>query len=106
MLTIFSDIFVIRTAGNVVSVFELGSIEYGVEHLGAKLVVVMGHTGCGAVAAAIAGEATGHIKTLVDEIKSGIGDEKDSAKAESLLYAILIIVKFRFEYIKQSTKNC
>jgi carbonic anhydrase len=84
-LCLFSDIFVIRTAGNVVSAFELGSIEYGVEHLGAKLVIIMGHTGCGAVAAAIGGEAEGHIRTLVDEIKSAIGEETDPSKAEGLL---------------------
>lgn len=40
----FGDIFTIRTAGNVISNFETGSVEYGAEHLGSSLVVVMGHT--------------------------------------------------------------
>ena len=44
------ELFTIRTAGNVVADFETGSVEYGVDHLGAPLVVVMGHTKCGAVA--------------------------------------------------------
>ncbi len=45
------DIFSIRTAGNVMSDYEEGSIEYAAEHLNTKLVVVMGHEGCGAVKA-------------------------------------------------------
>ena len=45
------DIFTIRTAGNVIGDYELGSIEYAVEHLGCSLVVVMGHESCGAIQA-------------------------------------------------------
>ena len=43
------DIFTIRTAGQVISDIEMGSIEYAVDHLGARLIVVLGHTHCGAV---------------------------------------------------------
>lgn len=46
------EVFVVRVAGNVVAPHELGSIEYAAEHLGAKLVVVLGHSKCGAVSAA------------------------------------------------------
>jgi carbonic anhydrase len=46
------DLFVVRVAGNVATHDALGSIEYAVDHLGSKLVVLMGHTRCGAVAAA------------------------------------------------------
>eukprot|EP01006_Ploeotia_vitrea_P048422 TRINITY_DN67234_c5_g1_i2.p1 TRINITY_DN67234_c5_g1~~TRINITY_DN67234_c5_g1_i2.p1 ORF type:complete len:314 (+),score=144.28 TRINITY_DN67234_c5_g1_i2:256-1197(+) len=52
------DIFVIRLAGNVVDPLALGSIEYGMHHLGAKLLVVLGHTGCGAVTAAFGYEGS------------------------------------------------
>lgn len=45
------DLFVIRTAGNVIGDLELGSIEYAVEHLRVKLIIVMGHDKCGAVTA-------------------------------------------------------
>lgn len=45
------DIFTIRTAGNVMNDYEEGSVEYAAEHLHTKLVVVMGHEGCGAVTA-------------------------------------------------------
>lgn len=47
------DLFVVRVAGNVCSDHEIGSIEYGVEHLKTPLVVVMGHTHCGAVTAVL-----------------------------------------------------
>ena len=49
----FGDLFVIRVAGNVIDTDVAGSVEYGVDHLATKLVVVMGHEGCGAVTAAL-----------------------------------------------------
>lgn len=45
------EIFVIRVAGNIIAKHEIGSIEYGIEHLGANLVIVLGHERCGAVQA-------------------------------------------------------
>ena len=47
------ELFVIRNAGNLMGYYSLGSVEYAVQHLNAPLVVVMGHTGCGAVHAAM-----------------------------------------------------
>ncbi|RDU24160.1 carbonic anhydrase [Anaerosacchariphilus polymeriproducens] len=47
------DLFVIRVAGNVIDTDEMASIEYGVEHAGAKLVVLLGHENCGAITAAV-----------------------------------------------------
>jgi carbonic anhydrase len=46
------DLFVVRTAGHTLDTAVLGSVEYGVEVLGVPLIVVLGHEGCGAVAAA------------------------------------------------------
>ena len=67
------DLFVIRNAGNVVDEDVLGSIEYAVEHLGTKLVVVMGHSSCGAVTAACqGGELPGHVKTIAERIKPSL----------------------------------
>ena len=76
--------FTIRVAGNVVNDFQLGSVEYSVDHLGSNLVVVLGHTNCGAVGAAMGGHADGFIKTITDEIKAAIGDETDGYKASCL----------------------
>lgn len=65
------DLFVIRTAGHVLSDLELGSVEYAVEHLKVPLVVVLGHERCGAVQAMISGELPrGHIKAIIDSLKS------------------------------------
>lgn len=53
------EIFVVRVAGNVANPSSIASIEYAVAHLGTKLIVVMGHESCGAVAAAISGGDNG-----------------------------------------------
>jgi len=63
------EIFVIRTAGNVVSAVEMGSLEYGVLHLKAPLIVVLGHQHCGAVKAAVdGGDHSPAIQELLKEI--------------------------------------
>jgi carbonic anhydrase len=71
------DLFVVRVAGNVINDEGLGSIEYAVEHLGARLIIVLGHERCGAVKAAketiAAGEqAPAHIASLVTAIKPAV----------------------------------
>jgi len=75
------DLFVIRVAGNVMDDHQLGSIEYAASHLGVKLIVVLGHEGCGAIEAAIHHDPEGYIKFITDEISTAIGDEQDPAKA-------------------------
>ena len=75
------ELFVIRVAGNVVDDHQLGSIEYAADHLGCRLVVVLGHNHCGAVDAAMNHEPDGHIKFITDEISLAIEDEKDEFKA-------------------------
>lgn len=80
-MTGLGELFVIRVAGNVIGDIELGSIEYAVEHLGASLVVLMGHTHCGAVNATINGGAEGYTKAITDKIKLAIKNEKDDRTA-------------------------
>jgi carbonic anhydrase len=68
------DLFVVRVAGNVIDDHGLGSIEYAVDHLGARLIVVLGHQSCGAVKAAketiaAKSKAPGHIQSLVTAIQ-------------------------------------
>jgi carbonic anhydrase len=71
------DLFVVRTAGNQVDDCALGSIEYAVEHLGVRLIVVLGHERCGAVTAALAGNsAPGHINSLVRDIQPAVSASK------------------------------
>lgn len=83
--TTMGELFTIRTAGNVVDKFEIGSVEYGVEHLGAPLVVVMGHSNCGAVSAAVGGEAEGSIQDIVDEIAPSVVEARKTEKEESAI---------------------
>jgi carbonic anhydrase len=71
------DLFVIRVAGNIVAPSQIGSVEFAVERIGTRLVVVLGHTRCGAVTAAIADHAqplalTPHLRTIVDRIRPAV----------------------------------
>lgn len=69
----FGDLFVCRAAGNIVTPEIIGSMEFGTLVLGSKLLVVLGHTGCGAVKAAIAGDAVpGQISTLYRHIQPAV----------------------------------
>lgn len=71
------DLFIIRNAGNVVDNFAIASIEYAVEHLDVKLIVVLGHERCGAVDATImGGHLPGQLNRLTDEIKPAINSAK------------------------------
>lgn len=67
------DIFSIRIAGNVVSSEVLGSIEYAVAMAGVKLVMVLGHTRCGAVSGACADVRLGHLTGMLERIRPALG---------------------------------
>jgi carbonic anhydrase len=102
------DVFSIRTAGNVIGDYELGSIEYAVEHLHCKLIVVMGHENCGAIQAyASAGNEThspGHIQNIVSYIAS---EEEEKNIPDSLRSDIDVLVKANIShgvnFLKSST---
>ncbi|MBN1345853.1 MAG: carbonic anhydrase [Phycisphaerae bacterium] len=67
------DLFVVRVAGNVCGVDEIGSVEYGTDHLGTSLVIVLGHTKCGAVTAVVTkAELHGKIPRLVEPIRPAV----------------------------------
>lgn len=86
--TTMGELFTIRTAGNVVDQFEIGSVEYGAEHLGAPLIVVMGHSNCGAVSAAVSGEAEGFIQNIIDEIMPSVEAAKETETDEDAVSAL------------------
>ena len=75
------DLFVIRVAGNVLDNHQLGSIEYAAGHLGTNLIIMLGHTGCGAVEATLKGGGDGFIKYITDDIAEAIGEVRDSREA-------------------------
>lgn len=90
----FGDLFVVRVAGNVIAPDVIGSLAYAVEHLSTKLVVVLGHEGCGAVTAALAkrdkpsNEPDG-IKSLLKLIEPGLPNTpKNATPAECLHVAV------------------
>ncbi len=73
------DLFVVRTAGNLVDELGLASIEYAVEHLGVSLVVVLGHSRCGAVGAAVEGAPLhGHLDRLVAALRPAVERARDA----------------------------
>ena len=77
------DIFVVRVAGEVAGNQVLGSIEYAAEHLHTPLLLVLGHTNCGAVTAAVSGaEEEGHIGAVLCELCEAVEASKNSCSEE------------------------
>jgi carbonic anhydrase len=66
------DIFSIRVAGNIVNDDILASIEYATKYIGSKVLMVLGHTECGAIKSAKAGVTDGHITALLNRIQPSI----------------------------------
>jgi carbonic anhydrase len=73
------QLFVVRVAGNVVTPTQLGSLEFAVVELGTRLIVVMGHTGCGAVAHTLTsvacgdvGDPDGHFGSITEHISRAL----------------------------------
>jgi carbonic anhydrase len=72
------DLFVIRVAGNIVAPSQVGSVEFAVERFGTKLVVVMGHTGCGAIEATVehiektAGASSRNLRSIVERVRPAV----------------------------------
>lgn len=78
------DIFVIRTAGNVINEGELATVEYAIEHLKVKSIVVLGHTHCGAVHATIKNEKGKYLDPILRRIRTNIGDIDDELEASKI----------------------
>jgi carbonic anhydrase len=100
------DVFSIRTAGNVIGDYELGSIEYAVEHLGVNLVMVMGHENCGAVDAYIHQNKErhhDHIQKLVDYINDEVEEKQlpDSLKHD-IKFTVLANIRHGVNLLRSS----
>jgi carbonic anhydrase len=101
------DLFVARTAGQVIDNVVLGSLEYAVEE-GVKLIVVLGHQSCGAVKATIQtlqtnGHAEGQIAALVEAIKPAV-IEAQSQPGDLLDNSVRANVTLEIEYLKSSSQ--
>ena len=99
------DIFSVRLAGNIASDKCIGSLEFSSKYLGSKLIVVMGHSSCGAVKAACDDFKDGHIGEIVNMIKPAIRHEKTvlddrSSKNEAFVHKICELnVRYQIDQI-------
>ena len=95
------DIFVVRTAGNIADPVALGSIEYAVDHIHSPLLVVLGHTKCGAVTAACSGDKmpSPNLDAIVSKISPAVSQAKSYAKPDDLIEAAIK------ENVHQSAKD-
>jgi len=86
------DLFSVRVAGNIVNNDILASIEYAVKYVGSKILVVLGHTECGAIKSAKQGVKDGHITDLLKRIQPSISkamlkDDKEHLFHDNVAYA-------------------
>ena len=97
------DLFIVRVAGNVATDSEIGSLEYGAEHLHVPLIVVLGHESCGAVTAAVqGGPPEGHIATLLNLIKPAVDKTRDRS-GDHVANAVRMNVELVVKQLRSST---
>jgi len=104
------DIFSIRIAGNVITQHILGSLEFATAVAGVKLILVLGHTGCGAIKGACDNVHMGHLTTLLQKIQPAVQEEtstvqnRSSSNAEFVNNVAILNVKNSVQQImEQST---
>lgn len=96
----FGDLFVCRTAGNIITPDNLASLEFGTAVLGSRALVVMGHTDCGAVKAAMtAGAVPGQISALYQFIRPAL----DDVPAGDVPAAVRSNVMYQVELLRESS---
>lgn len=95
------DLFIVRTAGQVSTYASWGSVEFAEEILGTKLILVLGHTQCGAVNAAVKlPEVPGHIITLINAIKPAVEAAKKTHPHDLLDASIRENIRMQVEQLK------
>ncbi len=95
------DLFIIRTAGQVSTFASWGSIEFAEEILGTNLIVVLGHTKCGAVTAAVnLPEVPGHIVTLINAIKPAVEKAREKSPNHLVNESIRENVRMQVQQLK------
>src|SRR3954462_6284304 len=102
------DLFVVRVAGNFVTNEGLGSLEFGAAVLGTKVIMVLGHTSCGAVKATVTAlqngnTPPGHIADLVSAMKPGIAPVLEQPGAELEQRAVVSNVRYNVERLQHAT---
>src|SRR6478735_8952121 len=102
------ELFIVRVAGNFVTPEGLGSLEFGAAVLGTKVIMVLGHTSCGAVNATVAAlqkgnELPGHIADLVRAMKPGIEEEMKKTGPDIEQRAVVANVRHNVKRLEQAT---
>jgi carbonic anhydrase len=103
------DIFSVRVAGNIVNEDVLGSMEYACKIAGSKIVVVMGHTKCGAVTAACENVELGNITSLINKIKPAVNavkansESKDHMSESSIEEVAVLNVELSIDRIRKES---
>jgi carbonic anhydrase len=107
----FGDLFVVRVAGNIVAPSIVGSIEFAASQFGTRLVVVMGHTGCGAVAATMNALATGlgpeskNLRAITDRIAPHIDAiARRGFSAETMREAMRANVRASVDHLRHGSQ--
>lgn len=97
------DLFVVRVAGNVATDEEIGSLEFGTLVLGAKTILVLGHSSCGAVKATIDNKPVpGKIGSILDHIKPALADSKGQS-GDTVKNVTIANIKSQIAVLKTST---
>lgn len=101
------ELFVVRVAGNFVNEDGLASLEYGAHVLGSQLVLVLGHTNCGAVSATIdvvknSTKLPGHLPSLIGAIRPAVLAAQKEAPNDLLKAATIANVRFNVETLKKA----
>jgi carbonic anhydrase len=101
------ELFVCRVAGNYMNVDILASLEYGVAVLGTPLIMVLGHTSCGAVKAVLQYEKDrkplpGHLQMLLDAVSPGVTEAIRQGPTDLLDHAIEANVRYNAQRLRQA----
>jgi carbonic anhydrase len=103
------DIFVTRVAGNYAPIDMIGSMEFATKVAGAKLIVVMGHTECGAIKGACDNIELGNLTTVIQSLRPAVEDVKDvqgdrNSKNKDFVYAVTVAnIRHTVAHIRSSS---
>tara|TARA_Y100000022_G_scaffold189723_1_gene189239 strand:- start:1409 stop:2050 length:642 start_codon:yes stop_codon:yes gene_type:complete len=99
------DIFTVRLAGNVACRKAIGSLEYSCKYLGSKIIVVMGHTNCGAVKAACDNFEEGNITEIIKLLQPAVSEETTTPDPERNSKNTEFVANVCFLNVKKQIQN-
>ena len=110
----FGDLFVIRVAGNIVAPSQVGSVEFAASKFGTKLVVVLGHSGCGAITAAVeelldgANNESRNLRSIVDRVRPAvatvIGGRREVDRKTLIRESVIANVRASVDHLRHGSE--